>query len=72
MLDVPADAVAFDVADLGAGGPPELALLYADRLTVQSLGAPAAPRSHALSPALPLPAPARGFVRLPMLDRWDG
>ncbi|HEX2483984.1 MAG TPA: VCBS repeat-containing protein [Myxococcota bacterium] len=72
VLDVPADAVAFDVADLEPGGPPELALLYADRLTVQSLGAPPAPRSHALSPALPLPAPARGFVRLPMLDRWDG
>ena len=36
-----------------------------------NLGAPAASSSRAL-PALPLPAPARGFVRLPMLDRWDG
>ena len=72
LLDVPADAVAFDVADLEPGGPPELALLYADRLTVQSLGAAAAPRSYELAPALPLPAPMRGFLRVPMLARWDG
>lgn len=70
-LELPRAAVSFDLADLEPGGAPELALLHADRLTVQTLG-DGAPAARALSPALPLPPPTRGFLRQPFLARWDG
>jgi len=68
---LPAEAVSFDLADLEPGGPPELALLSAERLAVRTLGAGAAVE-RTLAPALPLPPPTRGFVRQPFLARWDG
>lgn len=72
-FDLPPEAVAFDVAQLDPGSPPELALLSAGSLRLRPVGPGAGPeRTLALEPALPLPPPTRGFFRQPILGHWDG
>ncbi len=67
----PADAVAFDLAELDAAPGPEVVWLSSSRLRV-STSSGALLREIPLSPPLPLPPRTRELSRLRMLDDWEG
>jgi hypothetical protein len=70
-VNVPRDAVSFDVADAVPGGDPELVFLASDRVEVRSL-AGAALQSRPIAPALPLPPRTRGFLHQALVAPWSG
>jgi len=71
-LVVPPEVVAYDVADLAAGGELEVALLAAERLEIRDLASGALLQQRAFSPPLPLPPRTRGLGRQPLLAPWEG
>jgi hypothetical protein len=71
-LEVPAEVVAFDVADALPGGGLEIALLTAERLELRDLATGAPLRTRRFEPPLPLPPRTRGLDRRPLLAAWSG
>jgi hypothetical protein len=71
-IEVPAEFVAFDVADLEPGGGLEIALLAGERLEVRSLASGALLRGRRFEPPLPLPPRTRGLGRQPIVGAWSG
>jgi FG-GAP-like repeat len=71
-IEVPAEFVAFDVADLEPGGDLEIALLAGERLEVRSLAGGALLRERRFDPPLPLPPRTRGLGRQPIVGAWSG
>jgi len=71
-LAVPAQVVAFDVADLEPGGELEVALLAAQSLEVRDVASGELLQRREIAPALPLPPRTRGLGYQPLLAPWGG
>jgi hypothetical protein len=72
VLAAPANAVAYDAAELDGAEGQEIVFLTADAVVIHNALSDAAPRIVALPERLPLPPRTRDLSRMAFVGPWDG